>query len=158
MVKEMLKIRRFEGVKVQQLPLKEFVVSLELLYKTSSMLGFTRVIGSIGQLASMSCKSGRFEPTFSLALFNLPDCLQSPVDADQPLRYPGLKLDYVRLPPVAVVGTLQSVQQKLPPAMRGRFHVPTEQEIFLDLIQPLLVLQEAGGLLPAGVRCDFNKH
>jgi len=158
MVKEMLKIRKLENMKVQQLPLKEFVVSLELLYKTPSMPGFARVVRCIGQLVSMSCKSGRFEPTFSLACFSLPDGLKVPVDADQPLRYLGLELDYVRSGLVEVTGSLQSSREKFPPARRGRYYIPTEQEILLDLIQPLLVFQETGRVLPAGVRCNFNKQ
>jgi len=142
------KIRKIENTAAKQIPLKEFVVAIEIAFKTDS-LPFRRSVGCIGQIVSMSCQSGRFVPTFSLALYDLPHPLDIAVESE--VQYAGVELAYSRSPCVDLVGDLKEAQKKLQPSPGGRYRTPTDQEVLRQCIKPLLDVQDIVSL--SGVCC-----
>lgn len=148
----MVQIRSLESTTVKQIGLKELVVAIELNFKTPEMPHFHRIVSCVGQLITMSCQSGRFKPSFSLALFQIPDSWGDAVDVETHLKYKDAELPFLRLPNIDLTPSLRKLQRKLPPSPKGLYWTPTEQEILKAVVEPLVALQdETTRKLPSGV-------
>lgn len=148
----MVQIRSLEATSVKQIGLKEVVVAIELHFKSPQMPNFHRTVSCVGQVVSMSCQSGRFKPTVSLAKYDIPRFWGDSVDADSQLLYKDAELPFLRSPNIALAPSLLKAQRKLPPSPNGLYCIPTELEILKSAVEPLVALQdEATNQLPSGV-------
>ena len=99
-VKQVVKVRLLEHTTSQRIALKEIVVAFELSHQTTATAPWVHRVSCIGQLVTTSLQSGRFDPTFSLAMFEVPVDIACDRAIEDAIPYAGHGCSYLRHPKV----------------------------------------------------------